>query len=75
MTQSASTAGSLESKPASETGAGSDFGRMIDWARQRLATLEATIDPKHIDQDLRKIELFPNADELDDPEGDPPDEP
>lgn len=64
-----------EIEPASEISAGSDFGRMIEWTRHRLASLEVTIDPGHIDQDLTKIGLFPGPDDLDDPESDPPEEP
>ena len=37
--------------------------------------LEATIDPGHVDQDLKDKKLFPETDELHDPEGDSPDEP
>lgn len=54
---------------------GDDFRRMIDWARNRLTNLEATIDPGHVDQDLKDKKLFPETDELHDPEGGPPDEP
>jgi hypothetical protein len=40
-----------------------------------LAKLKTTVDPLHIDQDLKEKGLFPETDELHDPEGDPPDEP
>ncbi len=62
-------------EPTSENTADSDFGRMTGWAKERLARLEATIEPERIDQDLTKKGLFPEADELYDPEGDPPHEP
>jgi hypothetical protein len=36
--------------------------------------LETTTNPEHIGQDLNDNQLFSEVDDLDDPEGDPPDE-
>jgi len=59
---------------ASEPVPGDNLDRMIRWARQRLKTLEGTLAPENIDRDLQKKELFPEVDELHDPEGEPPED-
>ena len=59
-----------EIKNAGEVG--DDFVRLITWARARLATLEATIDPQHLSDDLKTKKLFPETDDLADPLGEPP---
>jgi hypothetical protein len=53
----------------------SGFAQLTNWARQRLANLETMIDSERIDQDLEDQGLFPEIDELHDPEGDPSEEP
>ena len=63
-----------QAQPASCTEPDSDFCRMVDWAEQRLATLETTADAANIDRDLKSKELFPAVDELRDPAGEPPDD-
>lgn len=52
-----------------------DLNRMIDWARNRLATLKVPLDVNKLADDLRSTKLFPEVDELIDPLGDPPPEP
>jgi hypothetical protein len=49
-----------------------NVSRLVAWAKDRLAALEATVDPGHIDQELESRKLFPEVDELHDPEGEPP---
>lgn len=49
-----------------------ELARMLDWARGRLETLNAEIDPAHVAQTLFDRNLFPEVDELHDPFGDPP---
>ncbi len=46
--------------------------RMMGWARDRLSSLEAIIDPGKVATELRERKLFPEVDELHDPLGDPP---
>jgi hypothetical protein len=53
----------------------SDLARLIDWTRQRLTNLETKVDPENIDRALKENALFPEIDELHDPEGDSSDEP
>ncbi|KPH05031.1 hypothetical protein CO657_11170 [Rhizobium acidisoli] len=50
----------------------SEYGRMIDWARGRLAHLEAQNSVGPLTANLKLQNLFPDNDELFDPEGDPP---
>ncbi len=52
--------------------AGEDFIRMMAWAKTRLATLEATVDPQNLGDDLKSKKLFPETDDLADPLGEPP---
>jgi len=47
---------------------------MVGWARDRLATLEAILDPGKLSEELRTRKLFPEPDELHDPLGEPPPE-
>lgn len=49
-----------------------EYGRMISWARERLAELEARTTIEAIQEALREQNLFPEPDELFDPEGEPP---
>jgi len=49
--------------------------RMMDWIRTRLAALEDSISIANIDRMLESQNLFPEADSLIDPLGDPPEEP
>lgn len=48
------------------------IGRMLEWARQQLAELEAAADPVGLARLLRERELFPEFDQLSDPLGEPP---
>jgi hypothetical protein len=48
------------------------FIRLVAWARARLTTLEATVDPQHLNEDLKSKKLFPETDDLADPLGEPP---
>ncbi|TAV81553.1 hypothetical protein [Rhizobium leguminosarum] len=48
-----------------------EYQRMIDWAKRRLAHLEAQNAPGILTANLRAQNLFPDIDELHDPEGDP----
>lgn len=50
----------------------SERGRMLEWARQQLAALEATGDPIRLRNVLNERNLFPEVDELHDPLGEPP---
>jgi hypothetical protein len=59
----------------SQSSVPSGLAQLVGWTQQRFAKLKTTVDPLHIDQDLREKGLFPETDELGDPEGDPPDEP
>ena len=45
---------------------------MMGWARDRLGSLEAIIDPGKVATELRERKLFSEIDELHDPLGDPP---
>ncbi|WP_140426969.1 hypothetical protein [Ensifer aridi] len=49
-----------------------EYGRMIAWAEQRLADLEAQNQLEVLTSNLRGQGLFPEPDDLHDPEGDPP---
>ncbi|WP_085032286.1 hypothetical protein [Ensifer aridi] len=49
-----------------------EYGRMIAWARERLAELEAKTTVEAIQAALEAENLFPEPDNLFDPEGDPP---
>lgn len=49
-----------------------EYGRMIAWAKERLADLEARTTIEAVQEALREQNLFPEFDELFDPEGDPP---
>jgi hypothetical protein len=48
--------------------------RLIEWAREQLASLDAVLDPIRLADDLRTRKLFPETDELYDPLGEPPPE-
>lgn len=50
-----------------------DFGRMISWARQRLHDLDIAITQEALSTRLSAAQLFPEVDDLHDPQGDPPD--
>lgn len=52
-------------------GAEPEYQRMIDWAKSRLAYLEGQNDIGTLTANLRSRNLFPQDDELFDPEGDP----
>jgi hypothetical protein len=47
----------------------SELGRMLAWAKQRLSLLSSTISPESLVADLSARNLFPEVDELFDPEG------
>lgn len=49
-----------------------ELERMLGWARDRLSSLEAIIDPVKVATELRERKLFPEIDELHDPLGEPP---
>jgi hypothetical protein len=49
-----------------------ELGRMLRWARGQLAALEGFLDPLELSRLLRTRNLFPEADDLVDPLGDPP---
>jgi hypothetical protein len=49
-----------------------DYARMIGWAKERLTELEARTTVEAIQATLQEKNLFPEPDELLDPEGDPP---
>ncbi|MDX0921837.1 hypothetical protein GOE04_11725 [Sinorhizobium medicae] len=49
-----------------------DYARMIGWAKERLAELEARTTVEAIQATLQEENLFPEPDELLDPQGDPP---
>lgn len=51
-----------------------NLSRMMDWARAQLATLEASLDPIRLTEELSTRKLFPEFDELNDPLGEPPPE-
>lgn len=51
-----------------------DLGRMITWTRDQLATLEDSLDPIKLADDVRARKLFAEIDDLHDPLGDPPPE-
>jgi hypothetical protein len=46
--------------------------RMLQWAGEELAALEAMAEPKWLTATLRQQNLFPDIGELADPLGDPP---
>jgi hypothetical protein len=48
-----------------------EYLRMIDWAKDRLSYLEAQNDVGQLAANLKQQNLFPEIDELFDPEGDP----
>lgn len=49
-----------------------DYSRMIEWAQQRLASLEKQTNVDAIQAELSAAQLFALPDPLHDPEGDPP---
>ena len=49
-----------------------EYRRMITWAEQRLSKLEVQNQLDTLTSNLRDQDLFPEPDELYDPEGDPP---
>lgn len=51
-----------------------DLARMLDWAREQLASLDSVLDPIKLADDLRTRKLFPETDELHDLLGEPPPE-
>lgn len=53
-------------------GPDADLSRMFGWARDRLATLEAVLEPVKLTEELRTRRLFPEIDEFHDPLGEPP---
>ena len=55
--------------------AGTDYASLVAWVKQRISNLDDTLDPSHIDGDLRAKKLFPEVDDLGDPLGEPPSEP
>jgi hypothetical protein len=57
-----------------ETSTDTDLHRMVGWARERLNTLEADLDPLKLTDELVGRKLFPKSDELYDPLGEPPPE-
>ncbi|MBY3513733.1 hypothetical protein HFN76_16065 [Rhizobium laguerreae] len=59
-------------KASASAGAEPEYQRMIDWAKDRLAYLEGQNDIGPLTANLRSQNLFPQNDELFDPEGDPP---
>ncbi|MEY9531200.1 hypothetical protein [Sinorhizobium fredii] len=50
----------------------SEYKRMLAWAKERLAALEARTTVERIQEALTEKNLFPEPDDLFDPEGDPP---
>lgn len=56
---------------SASAGAEPEYHRMIDWAKDRLAYLEAQNAVGTLTANLRSQNLFPQNDELFDPEGDP----
>ena len=69
-------AAQLKSVIESASKAGGDtlaeYQRMIEWAKARLAHLKAQNELETLAANLRSENLFPDEDELFDPEGDPP---
>jgi hypothetical protein len=55
-----------EVQPANE------LTRMIAWTRERIASLEQSLQSEHILALLTREKLFPETDELHDPLGEPP---
>lgn len=49
-----------------------EYQKMIEWAELRLEALEAKTAVQQIHADIVALALFPEPDELHDPEGDPP---
>lgn len=49
-----------------------EYRAMINWAQERLSALEARTTIEQIHADLVALSLFPEPDDLHDPEGDPP---
>ncbi|MBB5701697.1 hypothetical protein FHS76_001559 [Ochrobactrum daejeonense] len=52
--------------------AGPEYRGMIDWARLRLQVLESRNELEVLSGMLKEQNLFPDPDDLFDPEGDPP---
>lgn len=59
---------SLLEQPASER---PELDRMLTWAQQRLSSLSSAISPDRLASDLIERNLFPDPDDLSDPEGEP----
>ena len=53
-------------------GTGTDYASLVAWVKQRISNLDDTLDPSHIDGDLRAKKLFPEVDDLADPLGGKP---
>lgn len=49
-----------------------ELGRLLQWASGELAALETITEPGQLAELLRRQNLFPEADGLSDPLGDPP---
>lgn len=49
-----------------------DYDRMLAWAMERLSDLEKRTAVEHLQQSLVAQNLFPERDDLFDPEGEPP---
>ncbi len=70
--EAASLSATIEAANEAHEAAPSEYRRMIDWARARLKFLEDQNDVSVLSENLRVANLFPENDELNDPEGDPP---
>jgi len=62
----------IESAKKLSAPAPAEYERMLDWARRRLAHLEAQNETANLTARIRSEQLFPEPDDLFDPEGDPP---
>jgi hypothetical protein len=62
----------IEGANRSPTETEPEYRAMIEWAKQRLQTLESRNEIEVLSAILREQNLFPDPDDLFDPEGDPP---
>lgn len=49
-----------------------ELRRMVEWAASQLEDLDRILNPDRINETLQERELFPEADPLNDPKGEPP---
>jgi hypothetical protein len=55
-----------------DANAQNEYSRFVDWAKSRLAVLEAALSKENVVRIAKEEKLFPEIDDLHDPLGEPP---